>query len=148
MDRKELSGEDKLLLTKDMSSRMAFGLKVDLNDGLIATLNRLYVQPIYDHSNTVKRVYTLVDELDCLFELKIVRPILKSMKSIEQRDLDDYRKYTGNQDATIDDILKMDRLETFEWLTSRFFDFRGLIDKGLAIDEIVYNGFYYYDGEE
>jgi hypothetical protein len=43
----------------------------------------------------------------------------------------------------------MDRLETFEWLTSRFFDFRGLIEKGLAIDEKVYNRMYYnYDGEE
>ena len=150
MDRKGLSEEDRILLTRDMSSRIAFGLRVDLDldKGFIATLNKLDVQPLYDHSNTVKRVYSFVDELDCYFDINRVRPILKKMGNIEQRDLDDYRKYTSNQDATIDDILRMDRLETFEWLTSRFFDFRGLIEKGLAIDEKVYNRMYYYDGEE
>lgn len=148
MDRKELSEEDRILLTRDMSSRIAFGLQVDLDEGLITTLNKLDIRPLYDHSNTVKKVYSFVDELNCYFNINRVRPILKRMENIEQRDLDDYRKYTGNPTATIDDILKMDRLETFEWLTSRFFDFRGLIEKGLAISEKVYNRMYYYDGEE
>lgn len=148
MDRKRLSEEDRILLTRDMSSRIAFGLKVDLDKGLITTLNKLDVQPLYDHSNTVKRVYSFVDELDCYFDINRVRPILKKIENIEQRDLDDYRKYTNNSTATIDDIHRMDRIETFEWLTSRFFDFRGLIEKGLAIDEKVYNRMYYYDGEE
>ena len=84
MDRKGLSEEDRILLTRDMSSRIAFGLSVDLDldKGFIATLNKLDVQPLYDHSNTVKRVYSFVDELDCYFDINRVRPILKKMENI------------------------------------------------------------------
>lgn len=132
MDMKE---KEKVELVRDITSRLCFGLVVEVS-GFRYRLNKIYVQPLYNHTNQAKGVTALCELFDDEYvSVEHVRPILKRLDNIEERDLIDYRQYSGDMTATSDDILKMDNQEKRDWLCSRFFDTRGLIDKGLAIDE-------------
>lgn len=133
MDMKE---KEKVELVRDITSRLCFGLVVEAS-GIRCRLNRVYIQPHYNHTNQAKGVTALCELFDDdeYVSVEHVRPILKRLDNIEERDLIDYRQYSGDMTATSDDILKMDNQEKRDWLCSRFFDTRGLIDKGLAIDE-------------
>lgn len=133
MDMKE---KEKVELVRDITSRLCFGLVVEFS-GIRCRLNRVYIQPHYNHTNQAKGVTALCELFDDdeYVSVEHVRPILKRLDNIEERDLIDYRQYSGDMTATSDDILKMDNQEKRDWLCSRFFDTRGLIDKGLAIDE-------------
>lgn len=128
--------KDKVELVRDITSRLCFGIVVEAG-GFRYRLNKIYVQPHYNHTNQAKGVTALCEFLgdDEYISVENVRPILKKLDDIEERDLIDYREYSGDKTATRDDILQMDSQEKRDWLCSRFFDTRGLIDKGLAIDE-------------
>lgn len=128
--------KEKIELIRDITSRLCFGLKVEVSE-IRYTLTRVYVQPIYNHTNQAKDVLAMCEFLgdDEYVSIENVRPVLKRLDNIEERDLIDYREYSCDPTATRGDILKMDTQEKRDWLCSRFFDTRGLIDKGLAIDE-------------
>lgn len=131
-----MNEKDKVELVRDITSRLCFGVVVESN-GFRYQLNRIYVLPHYNHTNQAKGVTALCEFLgdDEYVSVEHVRPILKRLDDIEERDLIDYREYSGDKTATRDDILQMDSQEKRDWLCSRFFDTRELIDKGLAIDE-------------
>lgn len=128
--------KEKVELVRDITSRLCFGLVVEAS-GFRYRLNKIYVQPHYNHTNQAKGVTALCELFDDdeYVSVEHVRPILKRLDNIEERDLIDYRQYSGDMTATSDDILKIDNQEKRDWLCSRFFYTRGLIDKGLAIDE-------------
>lgn len=141
--------KEKIELVRDITSRLCFGLIVEVS-GIRYKLTKIYVQPLYNHTNQAKDVIALCEFLgdDEYVSVENVRPILKRLDNIEERDLIDYRQYSGDMTATSDDILKMDSQEKRDWLCSRFFDTRGLIDKGLAIDESTLGSYEYgYDHE-
>lgn len=144
-----MNEKDKVELVRDITSRLCFGVVVESN-GFRYQLNRIYVLPHYNHTNQAKGVTALCEFLgdDEYVSVEHVRPILKRLDDIEERDLIDYRKYSGDKTATRDDILQMNSQEKRDWLCSRFFDTRGLIDKGLAIDEsTLVSREYAYDHE-
>ena len=131
-----MKDKEKIELVRDITSRLCFGLIVEVSE-IRYKLTKIYVQPMYNHTNQAKGVIALCRFLgdDEYVSVENVRPILKKLDDIEERDLIDYREYSGDKTATRDDILKMDTQEKRDWLCSRFFDTRGLIDKELAIDE-------------
>ena len=131
-----MNEKEKIELVRDILSRLCFGLKVEVC-GIRYTLNRVFVQPLYNCTNQAKDVLAMCEFLgdEDIVSIEHVRPILKKLDDIEERDLIDYRVYSGDKTATRDDILEMNSQEKLDWLYSRFFDTRGLIDKGLAIDE-------------
>ena len=129
-----MNEKEKIELVRDITSRLCFGVVVESN-GFRYQLNRIYVLPHYNHTNQAKGVTALCEFLGDDEYVEHVRPILKRLDNIEERDFIDYWEYSGDPTATRDDILQMDSQEKRDWLCSRFFDTRGLIDKGLAIDE-------------
>lgn len=141
--------KEKIKLVRDITSRLCFGLIVEVS-GIRYKLTKIYVQPIYNHTNQAKDVLAMCEFLgdDEYVSVENVRPVLKRLDNIEERDLIDYRQYSGDMTATSDDILKMDSQEKRDWLCSRFFDTRGLINKRLAIDESTLGSYEYgYDHE-
>ena len=77
-------------------------------------------------------VYLNIDS-DSYF-VENVKPYLRPMKSMtteEHEDYDAHRKHI------CDDYNRycFDSVESIDWLNSRHFDYRGLIDKGLALEE-------------
>lgn len=84
--------KEKIELVRDITSRLCFGLKVEVS-GFRYTLNRVYVQPIYNHTNQAKDVLAMCEFLgdDEYVSIENVRPILKKLEDIEERDLIDYK---------------------------------------------------------
>ena len=118
---------DRELLIKEISSRLPYGIKVqvfgwDEEKGEVAVPLKVYsintdgyISLEYNHYG-VETIYVEY----CLLYL---RP-MSSMTEVEKHIFDTMtRGYTVHQQATL-----------FDWLNTHHFDYRGLIEKGLAIE--------------
>ena len=119
---------DRELLIKEISSRLPYGIKVqvfgwDEEKGEVAVPLKVYsintdgyISLEYNHYD-VESVYIE----DCLLYL---RP-MSSMTEEEKREY--------NLTKTLS-IVDYPTLKSFDWLNKNMFDYRGLIEKGLAIE--------------
>ena len=132
-----MTQENKELLLEDLCARLPYGLKYNYGgyDGCDYTMNRIGC-----------------NEVDCAFPIENVKPYLFSLSNMTDKQAKEIQEIVGNPDnAWI--IRKTDGLEL--WLNSidtdptiwvdtifevqnyfnkNHFDYRGLIEKGLAID--------------
>lgn len=108
-----MTQENKELLLKDLCARLPYGLKYNYGG--------------YDGCDyTMKRIDC--NEVDCAFPIENVKPYLFSLSSMTEEEK---LMYEGLMIGT-DNISYM--LDVTDWLNSHHFDYRGLIEKGLAID--------------
>ena len=112
-----MTAKEKELLLKDLCARLPYNVKVKVECGDIP-----YAPTILSKLD-IKRKVALFN-----FEVRIenCKPYLRPMSSmtdVERHIFDTMtRGYTIHQQATL-----------FDWLNSHHFDYRGLIEKGLAI---------------
>ena len=122
-----MTQEDKNLLLIDLCARLPYGVK-----GIIT----------YDKSNTTftvegidNNVLHLSDAEECYVE--DFKPRLRPMSSMTEEERKEYNDIVKN---TIDfyDCPKSEEICFFiipiEWLNKHYFDFRSLIEKGLALE--------------
>ena len=124
--------EDKQLLIEDLCARLSYGVKISVNDK-VETLQGINIP-----DNIVEYDSFLASDIE------EVRPYLFPMSSMteEQRleveiltngtigiDQDSIWDLTGYSELNISTTL-----EIIQWLYKNHFDYRGLIDKDLAID--------------
>ena len=118
-----MTKEDKKLLLKDLCARLPYGVKVHITD-----------EWFYDKIEPYDR------RLDCDVIKHIrenqytVKPYLRPMSSMtedEQRTLDSM--CNGVEMVSRLSGLKMFD-KAFDWLNAHNFDYRGLIEKGLALE--------------
>ena len=104
--------EDKELLLKDLCARLPYGVKVNYNG-------------LTDYIVDVKLMTTHFVEK--------MKPYLRPMSSMTEEEK---VEYCDLQDKFLlsSQYLVTDAYELFDWLNAHHFDFRNLIDKGLAID--------------
>ena len=110
--------ENKELLLKDLCARLPYGVKVKVEcttaDGEKikdeGVLNSIFI-------NEFNTIYVCVDEIE--YELENIKPYLHLMSSMTNKEYD----HTKN----------MSPLDYIDWLNTNYFDYRGLIDKGLTI---------------
>lgn len=118
--------EQKELLLRDLCGRLPYGLKYNYGgyDGCDYTMN-------------------LVDcnAVDCAFPIENVKPYLFPMSSMTEEQYNEFFSYYHNIEMdeveASGDYLKAAYLcdsAKYEWLNRNHFDWRYLIDKGLAID--------------
>lgn len=123
-----MTQEEKRLLLKDICARLPYGVKIE----------RTYVDyPTALHEEDIVSWK--------MGEIKI-KPYLRPMSSMteeerkEYENLFEYEEREYNQGCCFFDEYKIDiddeyRLTTvIDWLNSHHFDFRGLIEKGLALE--------------
>ena len=118
--------EDKELLLKDLCARVPYGVKINENTQGDFTVIGL----------TTERVFTTCETEGCHndFPIECIKPYLRPMSSMteeEQRTLDSM--CNGVEMVSRLSGLKMFD-KAFNWLKENHFDYRGLIEKGLAID--------------
>ena len=108
-----MTQENKELLLKDLCARLPCGLKYNYGgyDGCDYTMNRIDCNAV-----------------DCAFPIENVKPYLFPLSSMTEEEK---LMYEGLM-IGIDNISYM--LDVIDWLNSHHFDYRGLIEKGLAID--------------
>ena len=157
----KLTKEDKELLVKDLTGRLPYAVTVEhTNTGMRGTLRDLVVYPTYNEDDTVKDYICTTNFFGDgdYFYIEYFKPYLFPMSSMSEEQkkellelagyearceescgfdswgfyvniVGDY-KYEDNQESIIlypDDI-------GIDWLNKNHFDYRGLIEKGLAID--------------
>ena len=121
-----MNTKDKEILLKDLCARLPYGVKINESTQGDFTVIGL----------TTERVFTTCETEGCHndFPIECIKPYLRPMSSMteeEQRTLD----------SMCNDIEQVSRLsglkmfdKAFNWLDENHFDYRGLIEKGLAID--------------
>jgi hypothetical protein len=122
--------ENKELLLKDLSTRLPYGVKCDINDNKPYTLSSIS----NDYDGTLIRFKEQKNGFNMEVYLSEVKPYLFPLSSMTEEQEIEY-------DATFATIIYEDgrkdsamTYKSFDWLNKNNFDYRGLIDKGLALD--------------
>ncbi len=113
-----MTQEDKELLYKDLCARLPYGVKMSVNDRV----------EVLQGINTVDNVIEYSSFLASGIEY--CTPYLFPLSSITREQKKEYHsiieRWTYDSSYSISDIT--------DWLNKNHFDYRGLIEKGLAID--------------
>lgn len=135
-----MNKKDKELLIKEISSRLPYGIKVqvfgwDEEKGEVAVPLKVYsintdgyISLEYNHYD-VESVYIE----DCLL-------YLRPMSSMTLEELEEYRRF-GDYIRDAECKIHIANYEQIHWLNAHHFDYRGLIEKNLALEapEGMYN---------
>lgn len=128
--------EDKELLLKDLCARLPYRVIV--------------YHPDYDEPETLDTVFspdawdeggiwcTIDDSWDSPHKIKYCKPYLRPMSSMTEEEKKEYQSLCEiHIDHDADDNVTyyyFDTIESFDWLNEHHFDYRGLIEKDLAIE--------------
>lgn len=112
-----MTREEKDLLLKDLCARLPYGVIIQVKDWAVfdtelktGHINRLQINDI---------------------ELK---PYLRPMSSMTGVEVLEYISLKESIIASDDILYYFETYESIDWLNKNHFDYRGLIEKGLAID--------------
>lgn len=108
-----MTHEEKQLLLKDLSARLSYGVKFQGEDSNVYTL---------DAAN-----YFALQVEDVVF-----KPYLRPMSSMTEEEEDEYQE-CGNKDIA-EAYIHLVPNNRIDWLNAHHFDYRGLIEKGLALE--------------
>lgn len=136
-----MTQEDKQLLFQDLCARLPYRVLVH--------------HPDYDEPETLDTVFTtdawieggimctIDDHWDDPHDIRCCKPYLRPMSSMTEEEKKEYQSLCViHSDHDADDNVTyyyFDTVESFDWLNKNMFDYRGLIDKDLAISTEVFN---------
>ena len=125
-----MTQEDKELLLKDLCARLSYGVKVQFKTNSVIENKYKFIYNVdgeYEYINIGKSNLTLdiikMLSNNCIDEIK---PYLFPMSNMTEEQHKEWF-YTLSSDYHI-------TYDTVDWCNKNNFDYRGLIDKGLAID--------------
>ena len=122
-----ITQENKELLFKDLSVRLPYHVRVKvwLKDG---TTEEGVLDLEHNYADVLRDAFYYNKIID-------IKPYLRPMSSMT---LEEEREYNLTKTLSIVDY---PTLESFDWLNAHHFDYRGLIEKGLALEapEGMYN---------
>ena len=118
-----MTQEEKQLLIKDLCARVPYRTCVCLNPGAYNKPETCILTGVHG-----KKVHLNVDSDP--FRVDHIKPYLRPMSSMtkEEKEEYDHRLECMFYDAMYDDAFAID------WLNAHHFDYRGLINKGLALE--------------
>lgn len=119
---KDMTPKEKSLLLKDLSARLPYGTIVSVTDGTIKyeayiesiSYKNIEVSPVSDSNFTAYTFYKISE----------IKPYLRPMSSMTEEERQEYGLVLCNELS----------INQFDWLNAHHFDYRGLIEKGLAIE--------------
>ena len=146
---KELSIENKELLLRDLCARSFYSVMVTVPIMSFIKGQGPYTEPIELVSvNTVDMTCTVGDRYAQTSGIKmfnrkgelVCKPYLRPMSSMTEWERHDYMCLQRSTHTRYN-YTYYDTLESIDWLNAHHFDYRGLIEKGLAIEapEGMYN---------
>ena len=132
-----MTQEDKNLLLEDLCARLPYGVTCHTpkGDGHLCSINQTIFGTEYGvNINPIKRDYFKDRET----EEQIVKPYLCPMSSMTEEEKYTYRHMLGATINSEGESIMFVYIEDFpvviDWLLVHHFDFRGLIEKGLALE--------------
>ena len=151
-----MTQEDKQLLLKDLAARLLYGVKVSLeNEGerLTGVLDAIFPNEnraiVAELNKPIAAINVRCGGFD--LEENIVRPYLRPMSSMTEEEFEKLKEYSelkyeqldlaSYQNGTykcldfyLSEVPSYVVILVFDWLNAHHFDYRGLIEKGLAIE--------------
>ena len=112
-----MTQEDKELLLKDLCARLPYGVKVKFGDN----------PNIFDLEYRIKFavMYGDSDKLEDILDITNIKPYLFPLSSMTWKQEYQYREVIASS---------LNHYEVYDWLNKNHFDYRGLIERGLALD--------------
>ena len=129
-----MNKEDKELLLKDLCARLPYGVICDIYNDTCTITEKLLIGGLFH----------FCDDTIC------VRPYLRSMSSMTDEEFENLKEYSGLEyeqldlasyqngtykclDFYLSEVPSYVVILVFDWLNAHHFDYRGLIERGLAI---------------
>ena len=125
--------EDKKLLIQDVMARLPYDTKFDLN-GIRGSIHQVNIYTVYNTSGGTDYICSVDFFGDGNpIDIEHFKPCLFPMDLMTEEQKEEYCTI---QDKYLASSLHRvtDSYELFDWLNKNHFDYRGLIEKGLAID--------------
>lgn len=120
-----MTKEDKELLFKDISGRIPYGLRVQsINIDRCLVLGITKRISFFNNSLHIDVITNI-----CNYELASVKPYLRPMTSMTEEEKEEYNKVMFQSER-----YENDYAADIDWLNAHHFDYRGLIEKGLALE--------------
>lgn len=126
-----MTTEEKQLLLRDLCARLPYGVKIYSDIGGDNTLLGIYGD----------RVFTTCEEPDKHndYPLDCVKPYLRPMSTMTKEEKEEVRRrFCYEWEESIMELyysIEIRDVDCFiDWLNAHHFDYRGLIEKGLAIE--------------
>lgn len=117
-----MTQEDKNLLLKDLCARLSYGVK-GLHRGQV---HKLFTIDGREENNACIQV----DSYDAWFAVDTFKPYLRPMSSMTEEETLEFVKTV----IKTPDGYPIWTTDSYDWLNERHFDYRGLIEKGLALE--------------
>lgn len=122
-----MTQEEKQLLLQDLCARLPYGVICNDNRHGSGRVTNIDITPDDIEQKNGKVVVYYFDFDEC-GELKNCKPYLRPMSSMTEEE----KKEHFGRTMTID-VVQTSK-EVIDWLNAHHFDYRGLIEKGLAIE--------------
>ena len=122
-----MTQEEKMLLIKDLSARLPYAVTVEHTSGFRGTLHDITVHHMYDDNDNVYDAICYTDffgDEDNIY-IEYFKPYLFPLSSMTWEQECQYREVIASS---------LNHYEVYDWFNKNHFDYRGLIEKGLAID--------------
>ena len=111
--------ENKELLLKDLSARLLYGVKVQINSDVKKVVG-------VKNGFVVTKERGLYSTKEYITRIECCIPYLRPMSSMTEEEKIDYQAFFNYDGVEYPE-------EYIDWLNAHHFDYRGLIEKGLAI---------------
>ena len=135
-----MTQENKELILKDLCARLPYGVKIHLNADMYPNWKGDYNLTAIKSIKS-SQVQCSVKQFSCWSNLEDIKPYLFPMSSMTDEQHTDMFNYYHNAEIeevyASGDYLKAAYIgddKKYEWLNRNHFDYRGLIEKGLALD--------------
>ena len=137
-----------MLLIKDLSARLPYAVTVEHTSGFRGTLHDIAVHHMYDENDNVYDAICYTDffgDEDSIY-IEYFKPYLfpiSSMTEEQSTELNSIGWYFDGYDISNSEayyseganyVTQNECYTLIDWLNKNHFDYRGLIEKGLAID--------------
>jgi len=115
-----MTKEEKELLLKDLCGRLPYQVKVKLHDEICTVLGYADDFIILTSDTPIGQQTNIVN----------VKPYLRPMSSMTKKEKEWYHLYGINCTTCTANCAEL----VIDWLNKKMFDYRGLIEKGLALE--------------
>jgi hypothetical protein len=118
----EMEKDSLNLLLVDLSARLPYGVKCEVYDRI----------GVLDEISSYGAAVNYNSGEDTTCRIEYVKPYLFPLSSMTEEQREEYHSFFVQSQR--DFITPNNAVKLFDWLLKNHFDYRGLIEKGLAID--------------
>lgn len=125
-----MTKEEKDILLKDLCARLPYGVKVQYKG------NRYDLTEMHKDGRTYLGSHnSIYGDWHCSLEFEdYPKPYLRPLSSMTEDEETEYYALCRIEEDIYGGFYSYDTIESIDWLNAHHFDYRGLIEKGLALE--------------